>query len=827
MQTNPFDQFDNTTTAAPPPVGPTLVPLAPPDPQRAQQQQLETRLDQLQVQGAELQNRQREEDLAKAARERELAERQRGEISSTAEEIRNVIAAARRAQARSREGWFMTGIGADWIGANTAEGRSLRGDLDVIGSNTAFERLQRMRAESPTGGALGSITERELALLQNTIASLDPGQTDVDFQRNMQTIIDRYQAILERLDPEAAPPQRASAPPEENPDPAVQEMRDDPTYIGRVGQGIDPNTGRPVNETPPEGRGNGIIDNIDAIVRGIADVPTFGQSDEISAWLDSQVFGGSQEGNLARQRSVDRYDELNHPLERFGGQLGGGFLLPVGAASTPARLTVLGGASGGAYAYGSAEGSVADRLAAAGEGVITGAAVAGPLGLIGHHLPRLGRQSRASDLIDAADRQGIRVLPGDVGGAPTRMLTGGVNQSLIGGSQIRRGAERTADDFADRVGTIARSEGQPARREVLGETLEGALQGFNTRSAAEGRATYRRATEMADDQLFQGSRAFQNLNAQIRELSSTPNTSADLIGGMDRLRRDIATDQGLTSLPIDAIRRLRTNVRAEAQSEGLRATDYQRRAGEVLDTLSDDIARQLPDDAAAEFRRADAAWRERLNFIDDVETRLLGPQGDRSAEQVTQRLMAMTRGDSGRFRRTLEQVSDEEAGIIRGSVINEMGRPPDGQPGNFSIETWAKNYRALPDRTRDALFRGQNRQHADDLLRIAEGVEGTNRFRNTSNTAGAINMMDLLRATTSGSAAYASGGTTLAGELIVGRLLASPGVARLLAQPAQTVGAATRRLSRLAVRQPELAPYLEAMIEQLRQQPADEANPQE
>jgi len=51
----------------------------------------------------------------------------------------------------------------------------LDAQFDVIKANLGFWELQAMRDASKTGGALGSITERELALLQSTIARVSTG----------------------------------------------------------------------------------------------------------------------------------------------------------------------------------------------------------------------------------------------------------------------------------------------------------------------------------------------------------------------------------------------------------------------------------------------------------------------------------------------------------------------------------------------------------------------------------------------------------------------------------------------------------------------------
>lgn len=125
---------------------------------------------------------------------------QRQSLPETLTNIRNVIGNAREAQRLSRDGWFATGFGSG-LGRMTGgtSGTDLDALLSQIGSNTAFDRLSRMRAESPTGGALGNVTERELELLQSTIASMDVSQSDAQFQRSMDDIINAYSTVYARL----------------------------------------------------------------------------------------------------------------------------------------------------------------------------------------------------------------------------------------------------------------------------------------------------------------------------------------------------------------------------------------------------------------------------------------------------------------------------------------------------------------------------------------------------------------------------------------------------------------------------------------------------
>ena len=76
------------------------------------------------------------------------------------------------------------------------EARDLRETLNTIKANAGFDRLQAMRDASPTGGALGAISERELAYLQATIGSLEQSQGKEQIERNLRRIGKIYDNLL-------------------------------------------------------------------------------------------------------------------------------------------------------------------------------------------------------------------------------------------------------------------------------------------------------------------------------------------------------------------------------------------------------------------------------------------------------------------------------------------------------------------------------------------------------------------------------------------------------------------------------------------------------
>jgi hypothetical protein len=80
--------------------------------------------------------------------------------------------------------------------------RELENDLKTIYANVAFAELNDMRANSPTGGALGNVTERELDLLASTQGSLDQMQSGKRVKENLE-IIRRNLSEIKRLRSEA------------------------------------------------------------------------------------------------------------------------------------------------------------------------------------------------------------------------------------------------------------------------------------------------------------------------------------------------------------------------------------------------------------------------------------------------------------------------------------------------------------------------------------------------------------------------------------------------------------------------------------------------
>lgn len=75
----------------------------------------------------------------------------------------------------------------------------LQATIQTIQANIGFDELQAMRDASPTGGALGQISEREIAFLQSLIANLENSQSPEQLRENLEIIRRESKSSLKRV----------------------------------------------------------------------------------------------------------------------------------------------------------------------------------------------------------------------------------------------------------------------------------------------------------------------------------------------------------------------------------------------------------------------------------------------------------------------------------------------------------------------------------------------------------------------------------------------------------------------------------------------------
>ena len=84
-------------------------------------------------------------------------------------------------------------IGARSRGFEGSPAYNLAAEIETIKANLGFDRLQQMRDNSPTGGALGSVAVQELTALQSTVSNLDPNQSEDQLRANLDRVKTHYE----------------------------------------------------------------------------------------------------------------------------------------------------------------------------------------------------------------------------------------------------------------------------------------------------------------------------------------------------------------------------------------------------------------------------------------------------------------------------------------------------------------------------------------------------------------------------------------------------------------------------------------------------------
>jgi len=85
-------------------------------------------------------------------------------------------------------------------GIGGTDAANLDAALSTITSSVGFDRLQAMRDASPTGGALGQVSENELRQLNASLGSISQRQDDEQLLKNLEKIKTQYESTVEAIE---------------------------------------------------------------------------------------------------------------------------------------------------------------------------------------------------------------------------------------------------------------------------------------------------------------------------------------------------------------------------------------------------------------------------------------------------------------------------------------------------------------------------------------------------------------------------------------------------------------------------------------------------
>ena len=623
-----------------------------------------------------------------------------------------------------------------------------------------------------------------------------------------------------------------------------------------------------------------------AASRGDADVLTLGLAPRIQAAIQSAydvAHGGDWDytHNLDYARGEIAADEEQHPYARIGGQLLGGLALPSGtegvaftagrdalqggasmaearaiaAAAARNRMAQVGSAQGGLYGFDSSYGSPGERLANAAAGAITGAAGGLALGAAGEATaPVLARRAAAvraaplpdpQQVMNAADRQNIDMLPADVGGTFTKMATGAANMTL-GGIPLAQAAQKSVDMAQAAKARVAEAIGTPYRNlagstDQLGAGLAAqrgvkAVLGDGGVKATRASSLYK-AIPIADDanaSVANTRSALSDLNAG---LSSNPELSA--LVSDPRLQAYESAFTGKTAqVPTGILDPNGNPITRTVQSGGKLSwgdlQNFRSYIGELAgrptlqDNTSKDALQRLyaglsedmrataaQNNALPQFQRANTYYRALQDRKQQILAPLLGKNLDLNGEAAFRQIQQWAsdqRGNAFAVGRALRSMPEDEANDIRATILDSLGTVSKGRQNGdgtvYSPNDFMTHWNALSSRAKANLFPDADyRQSIDDLVRIASAQKGAQQFANVSKTGNAVNGIALL------SGFFTNPLATLPvalGQVGFGRVMADPRFARWLAAAANKPNAAAalahiNRLSGIAKSSPAIA----------------------
>lgn len=448
-------------------------------------------------------------------------------------EIRNTIDLIDKAAMLTAEGegWWTTGkSGAvvrsmpEVVQAGT-DSKTLEGYISTIKANTAINKIMDMKANSPTGAGLGGQTsDRDMKTMEDTIASLEPNQSQADFMASLARSKRAFLDMLGRIDEPTAmeyankPGIRFNADGSpfltsvEGPDDRKQE---DPFGVrggGPDGGGPNGNGGGP--DRPSIGMDSLSQPRDQSGLAGLGTLAkqgaTLGLSDEaagIGGFLSSVFTGEDASDAYRRERDLSRteiasarkaWPVAGTALEVLGG--GGAArvaAIPGTIMSAAKQGAALGGTGGFGYGEG-AGGSAANAMI----GATGGAALGAGMQAGANALSRFARPKVAPDMdvIAAGQRQNIPVRQADAR-PELRGKYAAAESTETAGPMIR--SARAADEAAmeTRVAEVG-GQGNVSDNYALGGKVQEAGKRYIAKTRVQADRLYTKAREAAGGGAF-------------------------------------------------------------------------------------------------------------------------------------------------------------------------------------------------------------------------------------------------------------------------------------------------------------------------------------
>lgn len=495
-----------------------------------------------------------------------------------------------------------------------------------------------------------------------------------------------------------------------------------------------------------------------------------------------------------QQANEDSADQ--HPILYHGADIAGSLAAPIPGATALkagakvgeriANGIVQGGKAGGLFGFGNAVGEGKDLpgvIQDTANGVAVGGAVGGPIGAItGRAAPAAATTpgQKAAETAAALNAPLPRGLASD---SPfVQATTQQARQVPWAGKRIDLAAGKTVEAAGNKIGDIVDTLTPAAERSATDTALQGPLQGAIRNNKAAQDAAYKELRNAINpDQRFEmpntkkalydiklaRSRAGWSNPAEGLGQAETLVKEGGGFNGVHRARRDMA-EAGKSASP----------------HPGYNKGDFNR-LRRAMDADLKNIVRSAstePNKAESLFNTAELKFGQ-LAEENEVLQKLLDAKG----EGAVATLFGAAKGKGGNLELLAQikrSVSPAVFDRLSGSLLNELGH--NASTGHFSLAQFSTAWDKLSPGAKNILFSPAHRKWIDDIVGLGRHIKGGDQYRNTSNTAGALILFDIVKTAAETGVGVAAGVVSPGAAAAVGAgAIAADLLTRFLASPAK------------------------------------------
>lgn len=310
-----------------------------------------------------------------------------------------------------------------------------------------------------------------------------------------------------------------------------------------------------------------------------------------------------------------------------------------------------------------------------------------------------------------------------------------VMASLPGGSGIiERSAQKTLDNISSRVKSAVNNVGTAGTMEQAGDALQkGTKQALESFKAAAAKKYAALNEAIPPDGRFPvgntlgyAARQGEGLTPELAKAFE----NAKLKPIFQALAKDAVDGQ----LPFQTIQTLRSRI-GELLTDSSLVSDLPRaELKRMYASVSADLeeaAKAAGADAYKKFSEANTFYANNIKRVDRWFERVNAAK--KTGEEAFRVIESGLKGGGSKLRNMLDGVPPEQAGTVRATVLERLGKDSSGN-GDFSATRFLANYKKLAPEARTELFRGKETYATDiDKLTRATDILGSVRsFENFS-----------------------------------------------------------------------------------------------